>query len=179
MEYITKRYRESAEFRRKHRSFITQRYAWDHAFRVRHRELMRQRMRDRYKNNVAFMSMHNMRCVTKIKRKYRRINRPASESDNSLIKEAISLFRSRIKAGPTYVCTVCHKASFPNQVQPCTRSNYVKKPDVVSACLTGKYIHVCDEKCTNEQCKVPDQRKREWICHVPAILKKERCQGSL
>lgn len=90
------------------------------------------------------------------------------ESDNSLIKEAISVFRSQIKAGPTYVCTVCHKASFPNQVQPCKRSNYVKNPDVVAACLTGKYVHVCDDDdCRNEQqCKAPNERRREWICHT-------------
>ena len=38
---------------------------------------------------------------------------------------------------------------------------------MVAACLTVKYVHVCDDDCRNEQrCKVPDERRREWICHT-------------
>nr|XP_040030752.1 uncharacterized protein LOC120818062 isoform X1 [Gasterosteus aculeatus aculeatus] len=188
-QHFTNRYRDNAEFRKgkklsftafyknnidfrqkkreKERSHIIQRYAHDQAFRLRHKQLMKQRMKDRYKNNPTYKSMRNMRCAMKIKRKYRQINKPIEESDNSLIKEAISVFRSQIKSGPTYVCTVCHKASFPNQVKPCKRLNYVRNPDVAAACLTGKYVHVCDDECRDEQqCNVPDERKEEWICHT-------------
>ncbi|CAI5653238.1 unnamed protein product [Oreochromis niloticus] len=164
--YITKRYQESPEFRERQRSRVTQRYARDNAFRVRHRQLMKLLMRDRYQSNLAFRIMHNMRCAMKIKRKYRWVNRQTQESDNSVINEAISVFKSQIKVGPSYPCTVCFKASFPNQVRPCRRSNYVKNPHVVATCLTGKFVHVCDENCRNEQCNVPDERKREWICHT-------------
>ncbi|XP_076738385.1 uncharacterized protein LOC143416753 [Maylandia zebra] len=164
--YITKRYQENPEFRERQRSRVTQRYARDNAFRVRHRQLMKQLMRDRYQSNLAFRIMHNMRCAMKIKRKYRWVNRQTQESDNSVINEAISVFKSQIKAGPSYPCTVCLKASFPNQVRPCTRSNYVKNPHVAATCLTGRFVHVCDENCRNEQCNVPDERKREWICHT-------------
>ncbi|CAI5694776.1 unnamed protein product [Oreochromis niloticus] len=31
---------------------------------------------------------------------------------------------------------------------------------------TGRFVHLCDENCRNEQCNVPDERKREWICHT-------------
>ncbi|XP_062414952.1 uncharacterized protein LOC134107225 [Pungitius pungitius] len=128
---------------------------------------MKQRMKDRYKNNPTYRSMQNMKCAMKVKRKYRGINKPTEESDNSVIKEAISVFRSQIKFGPTYVCTVCHKASFPNQVRPCKRLNYVRNSDIVASCLTGKYVHVCDDECRDEQqCNVPDERKEEWICHT-------------
>ena len=128
---------------------------------------MKQRMREKYHNNLAFKTMHNMRCATKIKRKYRRLDGQAQESDNSVIAEAISIFRSHIKSGPTYPCTVCHKASFPNQVKQCKRSTYVKNPRLVASCLTGKYVHVCDEVCRNEQqCTIPDERRKEWICHT-------------
>ncbi|KAL3983641.1 sodium/potassium-transporting ATPase subunit beta [Sarotherodon galilaeus] len=164
--YITKRYQECPEFRERQRSRVTQRYAHDNTFRLRHRQLMKQLMRDRYQSNLAFRIMHNMRCAMKIKRKYRWVNRQTQESDNSVITEAISVFKSQIKAGPSYPCTVCFKASFPNQVRPCTRSNYVKNPHVGATCLTGRFVHVCDENCRNEQCNVPDERKREWICHT-------------
>lgn len=36
---------------------------------------------------------------------------------------------------------------------------------MVAACLTGKYVHVCDDDCRNKQCKMHDER-REWICHT-------------
>ncbi|XP_034567817.1 uncharacterized protein LOC117832690 isoform X2 [Notolabrus celidotus] len=163
--YIKRRYTEDIDFRQRQRSYITQRYARDEVFRVRHRQLMRQIMRDRTKN-----SLHKMRCALKISRKYRQISRhtcePDRESENPLIREAIAAFRSHIKDGPTYVCTVCHKASFPNQVKPCKRSSYVKHPRVVAACLTGQYVHACDDDCRNNKCTVPDERKREWICHT-------------
>ncbi len=97
-----------------------------------------------YKNNLSFRSMHKIRCALRITRKYRRTIKPPHEghreNENPLIAEAISIFRSHIKASPTYVCTVCHKASFPNQVTPCKRSSYVKNPKVVATCLTGNYV---------------------------------------
>lgn len=61
---------------------------------------------------------------------------------------------------------LCHKSWFPNQVELCKRSNYVKKPHVVEQHLTGKYVHVCDEGCTNGQCTVLYERSQEWICHT-------------
>ncbi|XP_036949326.1 uncharacterized protein LOC119017041 [Acanthopagrus latus] len=169
-KYITSKYRQNSHFREKQKRYMTSKYRQNSHFREKHRQLMRQQMRDRRNNNLIYRSMHKMRCAMKIARKYRQIHRQAHESDreaeNPLITAAISVFRSQIKAGPTFCCTVCHKASFPNQVQRCTRSNYVKNPDVVKACLTGKYVHICDDNCRNEQCKVPDERKTEWICHT-------------
>ena len=168
--YITKRYRHDVSYWQRQPSYISQRYARDQAFRLRHKQVMRQRMRDRYKNKLAFRTMHKMRCALKITSKYRQVNRPTGESDresdNPVIREAIAVFRAQIKAGPTYVCTVCHKASCPKQVQLCKRSNYGKNPHVVAACLTGKYVHVCDDDCRNEECTEPDERKKEWICHT-------------
>lgn len=32
-------------------------------------------------------------------------------------------------------------------------------------CLTGRFVHVCTDECQNsQQCTVPEERKREWIC---------------
>ena len=191
--YIINRYRQSESFRQRQRSYITQRYANDRVFRIRHRQLMKKLMRNRYRNSQSFRMMHNVRCAMSIKRKYRRMNRNTQSEtetreaqslqhetvENRLINEAISVFRSNIKAGPTYVCTVCHKASFPNQVRTCTRSNYEKNPNVVSQCLTGKYVHVCDEACRNEPCTVPDERRKEWICHTCHAHLKKGCMSTL
>ncbi|CAJ1057886.1 uncharacterized protein LOC117832690 isoform X1, partial [Xyrichtys novacula] len=167
-EYIRKKYSEDVNFRQRQRSFMHHRYAND-IFRHQHRQLMRRMMRDRYKKNLAYRTMHKTRCALKISQKYKAISKRTRqtdrESENPLIESAISDFRSHIKAGPTHVCTVCHKASFPNQVQKCKRSNYVKNPIMVSACLKGQYVHECNDNCRN-QCTVPDERKTEWICHT-------------
>nr|XP_054593099.1 uncharacterized protein LOC129159978 [Nothobranchius furzeri] len=181
--YMQSLYRESEQVRQKKKSFIKERYASDLSFRLRHRELMKQLMRDYYNNNDLFRRSHNSRRSSKIKRKYRRINlhmqrsggetqsrvtnQPLSvcEPENPQMNEAIAVFRSNIKSGPTYVCTSCEKASFRNQVKVCNRSNYTKYPSVVAQCLTGKFLHICGESC-NEPCSVPLERKHEWICHT-------------
>ncbi|KAL3988863.1 hypothetical protein ACER0C_013181 [Sarotherodon galilaeus] len=114
-QYIKRRYCENTDFREEKKSYITKRYRENPEFRERQRQLMKQLMRVRYQSNLAFRIMHNMRCAMKIKRKYRWVNRQTQESDNSVINEAISVFKSQIKVGPSYPCTVCFKASFPNQ----------------------------------------------------------------
>ncbi|CAJ1069182.1 uncharacterized protein LOC115579693 [Xyrichtys novacula] len=167
MLYITHRYCQDLAFRTKQRQYITKRYANDPAFRMRHKQTMRQLMRDKYRNNLVTRLTNSMRCAIKIRQKYRHINRQQIDMDDSQIKEAIEIFRSHVKDGPTYVCTVCHRALFPNQVRPCNRSKYDKEPHVVAACLTGAYVHVCSDECENlQQCTVPEERKKEWICYT-------------
>ena len=84
---------------------------------------------------------------------------------NPVMEAAISSFRERIRRGPTHVCTVCHRALFPNQVKYCNRAKYVRNIHVVADCLSGKYVHVCDIECS-APCTIPQDRRREWICHT-------------
>ncbi|XP_024116598.1 uncharacterized protein LOC112138269 [Oryzias melastigma] len=139
---------------------MTLHYANNEAYRIKHRQLMR----ERYRKNLGHCTMTNM-IAMKIKRKYKQMPKQAEERDDPLITEAISVFRTNVKISPTYVCTSCGKACFKNQVKPCIRSNYSKNPHIISQCLTGKYVHICDEGCINEQCKVPE-RRTENICHT-------------
>ncbi|XP_024117601.2 uncharacterized protein LOC112139131 [Oryzias melastigma] len=118
-----------------------------------------------------------LRCAQQIRKKYRHLIRVSNQNEDELrmqtaendeiIKMAISVFKANIKSGPTYVCTVCHKACFPNQVRSCNRVKFIKNMAIVAKCLTGDYVHVCSSECVNErQCKVPDERRKEWICHT-------------
>ncbi|KAK0133511.1 hypothetical protein N1851_030971 [Merluccius polli] len=68
-------------------------------------------------------------------------------------------FRETIRHGPTYVCTVCNRTMFPNQVKLC------KHNKMAAACLTGNYVHFCDDDCASH-CSVPQERLQEWICHT-------------
>ena len=129
---INSSYRLNAHFRLTRKSYITNRYANNPEFRAKQKQTMRQLMKNKYH---AFKMTNNMRCALNIRQKYRWINRqrnPRDDSqhmprDESLIREAIKVFRLQIKKGPTYVCTVCHRALFPNQVKCCNRSNYVTR----------------------------------------------------
>uniref|UniRef100_A0A669E594 ATP-dependent DNA helicase n=1 Tax=Oreochromis niloticus TaxID=8128 RepID=A0A669E594_ORENI len=167
--YVSKLYKESVEFRQKKQCYITKRYGEERQFQQQHRDNMRERMRVKYWNSFSFRQMHNIRCAMNIKRKYRQMHRPAESlqchPDNTLMNEAISRFRSNIKSAPSYVCTVCLKASFPNQVKICKRNNYSKHQTVAQQCLTGKFVHMCDEAC-NDHCSFPVERKKEYICHT-------------
>ncbi|XP_038132696.1 uncharacterized protein LOC119777756 isoform X2 [Cyprinodon tularosa] len=179
--YLSQLYKESEAFQQKKRSYMTNRYR-EGEFRQQHKNNMKKRMRERYWQSCSFKMLHNIRCGMKIKRKYRHMHRPAeilqNQPDNDLIKEAISLFRENIKSGPSYVCTVCLKASFPNQVKICKRSNYSKHQAVAQQCLTGKYVHECDEAC-NDQCSFPVERKKEYICHTCDSSLRKGCMPRL
>uniref|UniRef100_A0A669CTC8 ATP-dependent DNA helicase n=1 Tax=Oreochromis niloticus TaxID=8128 RepID=A0A669CTC8_ORENI len=167
--YVYNLYKESEEFRQKKKCYIAKRYGEERQFQQQHKDNMRKRMTVKYLNSFSFRQMHNISCAMNIKRKYRQMHRPAESlqchPDNTLMNEAISRFRSNIKSAPSYVCTVCLKASFPNQVKICKRENYSKHQTVAQQCLTGKFVHVCDEAC-NDQCSFPVERKKEYICHT-------------
>ena len=41
-------------------------------------------------------------------------------------------------------------------------------PHIVAVCLTGQYVHLCDDQCQGpEQCTAPEERKKErlTLCH--------------
>ena len=42
------------------------------------------------------------------------------------IDKAISAFQSRVKIGPEYVCTCCHRMMYKQTVVPCSKSKYAK-----------------------------------------------------
>ncbi|KAL2076325.1 hypothetical protein ACEWY4_028077 [Coilia grayii] len=123
-------------------------------------------------------ALNVIRCTNRIKRKYRNImgfhetliNMETIEEptlmSNPLIEEAVSLFRQNVRQGPTYICTVCHRCLFANQVRRCDSSKYSKDPELAAMCLTGTYVHVCEDSCTDKgECSMPE-RKEEWICYA-------------
>ncbi len=84
---------------------------------------------------------------------------------SKVMESAIHAFRCKIQKGPTHICTVCHRALFPDQVRVCNRTRYDKNVHVAASCLTGKYVHACDSACS-DFCVVPEERRLEWICHT-------------
>ena len=158
------RLKNHPELRLKYNENKKHRYRSDQDFRQCHIQKVSAYNYKRYHSEEAFRCFHKMRCAHRIKQKYiEQRARRARLRKRYLIQKAISNFRKKIKHGPTHVCTVCHRALFPKGVNRCKREDYVKNPHVVSACLTGTYVHVCNDEC-RDCCTVPDERKQEWIC---------------
>ncbi|KAE8291444.1 hypothetical protein D5F01_LYC11049 [Larimichthys crocea] len=155
--------------RAKKRLYSLRRYMTDLDFQTQRKKYMAQRYErsDVRQKRKAY-------GTSRIKKKYRRTvischQTPMPQDQpqpviNAVMEAAISSFREKTKQGPTYVCTVCHRTLFPNQVMRCNRTKYIKNIDVASACLTGKYVHVCDMGCSSP-CTMPHERMQEWICY--------------
>ncbi|XP_068069853.1 uncharacterized protein [Danio rerio] len=184
-EYMTRRYSYDTIFQAKKRAHMVSRYSTDTAFQKKMKEYMMRR----YGNDSEFRAhhilqctlhkkqklpnnttrIHQLQCALRIKRKYKMCIRSSLETPQPLVSKvmesAIHAFRSKIQQGPTYVCTVCHRVLFPDQVKACDGSNYEKDVQLSSFCLTRKYVHTCDSVCSDD-CTVPEERRREWICHT-------------
>ncbi|XP_073730781.1 uncharacterized protein [Misgurnus anguillicaudatus] len=168
-EYMVRRYNKDTAFQKKMKEYMVTRYADDPQFRARH--ILRCTLFKRQKcvNDVAYHVYHKLQCALRIKRKYKLhiSSRPETPQHvvSKVMQSAIDAFRCNIQQGPTHVCTVCHRAMFPNQVRVCNRRSYIKNPHIVASCLTGQYVHICDSSC-RDSCVVPEQRRKEWICYT-------------
>ena len=120
-KYMTQRYHTDSDVRETKKMCITSRYARDQDYRQR----QKQHIKTRYHCDPEFRLHH----ILRIRRKYRWIAlhktpQPAVKPQpeiNPVLQAAMTLFCEKIKDGPTYICTVCHRALFSNQVVHCKR----------------------------------------------------------
>ncbi|CAM4556297.1 unnamed protein product [Leuciscus chuanchicus] len=121
-EYIKKRYSTDTLFQRKMKAYMVKRYAGDPEFRAHHILRCTLRKTQKCAGNVAYHVLHRLQCALRIKKKYTSYIHPRQETPqplvNKVMESAIHAFRCKIQHGPTHVCTVCHRALFPNQVKP-------------------------------------------------------------
>ena len=81
------------------------------------------------------------------------------------VKKCIQKFIKSCSNSPVYVCTVCHRLLFRNGVKMCDITNYSEKHhENAQLCITGKYVHVCDDSCSSD-CEIKKSSYgSEWIC---------------
>ncbi|KAG1928320.1 ATP-dependent DNA helicase PIF1 [Pimephales promelas] len=166
-EYFRKRYSTDTLFQSRMKQYMMEKYAGDPEFRAHHILRCTQRKTQKCASDTTYHILHRLQCALRIKNKYKSYIRSCQERPQPLVSKemesAIHAFRCKIQKGPTHVCTVCHRALFPDQVRVCHRARYDKNAQVAAACLTGKYVHTCDSACSGS-CVVPEERKQEWIC---------------
>lgn len=158
---------------------MLRRYAGDADFRAHH--ILRCTLRKTQKcvGDARYHVLHRLQCALRIKNKYKPYIRYNQETPQPLVSKAmetaIDAFRCKIRQGPTHVCTVCHRALFPDQVKVCNRTSYNKNANVSASCLIGKYVHACDSACSGS-CVVPEERRQSgFATHVTTILREETC----
>ncbi|XP_061749313.1 uncharacterized protein LOC133547832 [Nerophis ophidion] len=74
-------------------------------------------------------------------------------------------FLDKVRNGPDYVCSVCHRLLFRNQVLRCEKEVYAASlatAGIANNCISEHYLHSCD-KCV-EPCLLVESRGQLWIC---------------
>nr|XP_061838349.1 uncharacterized protein LOC133620798 isoform X2 [Nerophis lumbriciformis] len=75
-------------------------------------------------------------------------------------------FLDKVRHGPDFVCSVCHRLQFKYQVLPCEREVYAARlatAGIANNCISEHYLHSCDDKCV-EPCPIVVSRGQLWIC---------------
>ena len=73
----------------------------------------------------------------------------------------INDFKDKMRHGPGYICAVCCKLLFKNQVVKCNKNKYK-----LSGYITEKYLHQCNEECNAKTCDMSEVRSCLWICYT-------------
>lgn len=78
-------------------------------------------------------------------------------------------FLSKVEQGPNFVCSVCHRLLFQNQVLKCNLNNYKVNTQVsmtANKCITYNYLHKCNGNCQATCPLLNSPRSQLWICYT-------------
>ncbi|XP_071476043.1 uncharacterized protein [Diadema antillarum] len=146
------RYQNDASFREKLKKMKKAIYQNNVMFRERYKKLMRKISNIKYKKNSVYRQQVAMRNVKR--KKQEKMN--MTNCDHVLKK-----FREIVSHGPEYVCCVCLKLLFKNQVLRCTKAKY-NDPK----CVKEEYLHTCSDDCDIDCQIVKSPRNSLWICYT-------------
>ncbi|XP_078596399.1 uncharacterized protein LOC144873191 isoform X1 [Branchiostoma floridae x Branchiostoma japonicum] len=178
-ERALERYHTDDDYAKQKREREQERYHTDDDYAKQKREREQERALERYHTDDDYAQQKREREQERALERYHtdddyaqqkkrnvQINREKKQNLADVNKD-IEQFQMECKEGPEYVCTVCHRLLFHNQVVICHRdgekSRYVQ---AVKHCLTGTYVHQCNEDCSPHACPIAkSSRGTEWICH--------------
>ena len=141
-------------------------------FKEKQKEKMKKRKKHLYENNPSFKEnfKENMKNISKVK--YKNIPMYRHEVKGKNFKRSqnkkhkmrnfeyvLSNFRKIIAHGPEYICCVCLKLLFENQVKKCIKTQYKCK-----LCINETYVHICNSECKTECELAKSPRHCLWIC---------------
>nr|XP_055068026.1 uncharacterized protein LOC129449263 [Misgurnus anguillicaudatus] len=119
---------------------------------------VREYSKKKYLQNLAFKERVH---------EYSRKKYLQTKKEQKLIDSSIAHFCQEVSRGPEFVCSVCHRLLFRKQVKECKIECYEKKGEQIAAlarrCITLRYVHVCDERCSGNS-NVSSAECKLWIC---------------
>ena len=144
-EYSKSKYHTFTSFRNRLKISSMKRYASNPLFRCH----LQSYLKKQYHENTEIQAQKKQRVA---------ISRHS-------ISASIQKFTKNISETPKYICTVCARILYRSKVKLCKRDKYTLT-DTVTKCLTGDFIHKCDEKECPDDCPLKaSSRDEEWICH--------------
>ncbi|XP_030849716.1 glutamic acid-rich protein-like [Strongylocentrotus purpuratus] len=164
---IKSKYLNNEHFRRMHKDKIRSKYLNDQHFKEKQQDTMKILSKIRYKGK-EFKEKKLMSLKMKYKKieKYRqnviKQNRKRFALRTVKLSEfdiVLEEFRKIISHGPEYVCCVCLKLLFENQVLKCKKNNYK-----IQTCISEDYLHVCNLECRSKCLIGQSARSSLWIC---------------
>ncbi|XP_071486145.1 uncharacterized protein [Diadema antillarum] len=164
------RYQNNALFRERLKKLRKAKYQSNTSFRERLKKLKIAN----YRNNIMFRERYKkiMRKVASIKYKRNSVYRQQVANRNIKRKKqekmnmrncdyVLKKYREIVSHGPEYVCCVCLKLLFKNQVLKCTKAKYSD-----SKCIKEEYLHTCSNGCDVDCQIVKSPRNSLWICYT-------------
>ena len=106
------------------------------------------------KEHIASIRQCETRDQTLHRRQSNKQSMSSTRKRNVSIECAVSAFHSKVKFGPDYVCTCCHRMMYRKSVIPCNKAKYTK----VSADVIQKVFS------SNLSCISFDGK--QWVCHT-------------
>lgn len=92
------------------------------------------------------------------------LQRKKRKENSQNIENVINDFKDDVQKGPEYVCACCFRLLFEKQVVSCVKDKY--DPILGETCISEKYLHKCDEKCTSDCSYIGTNRTTLWICYT-------------
>ncbi|KAK6168683.1 hypothetical protein SNE40_019873 [Patella caerulea] len=171
-KYEIMKYQSNIMFRDHLKSISVKKYKTNTEFQLH----VKAQSKYKYKTNEQFQSDVKSRSQLNYKldknhrdviKKQNRERKEKQRIEMSKIDIVINDFKKEKKNGPEYICCVCHRLLFNNQVTCCNEKKFksAKVKQIASECISKKYLHDCSNTCQNE-CPHPQSSKSLWICYT-------------
>ncbi|XP_071963919.1 uncharacterized protein [Antedon mediterranea] len=161
---LGEKYRIDLKFRQSCKQRFTEKYHSNTTF----RQSCKKKFNDKYHSDSKFKTNCNQRFTKKYhgdslfrknvvlkNMRHRKIRRAEKRNFEFVLQN----FRESTSHGPEYVCCVCFKMLFKNQVVKCTKAKYEYR-----TCINEKYLHICNNECNNPCQFAKSPRCTLWIC---------------
>ncbi|XP_061913866.1 uncharacterized protein LOC133656995 [Entelurus aequoreus] len=147
------KYRENIEHRHRVKARSVGKYR-DH---IQHRDKVKLGSKRQY--SVSLKHRQQVKASVQLSRK-QRLERSV---DFGFVMDS---FLDKVRDGPDFVCSVCHRLLFRYQVLHCEREVYaacLATAGIANNCISEHYLHSCDDRCV-EPCPLVVSRGQLWIC---------------